>query len=236
MKFLVLALLFTQVAIASPRVILSPVEHLYIPNGFDSNDSVELVVSGSFPNTCYGRNNVAIKFTNNVIDIRVTALAPEASLLGTQFCPQVAIPYKEVISLGNLQGGNYRIRVNYTRVSGLIETLKVGESSSSAVDDHVYAAVEWVESKGGNQFVLHGMKYTDCFKLDRVEVVSNNKDTVSVLPIMKQVSSICPMKGVPTSYPVSLDLSRLKMDKPLIHVRTMDGKSVNSIVDLSERR
>jgi hypothetical protein len=53
---------------------------------------------------------------------------------------------------------------------------------------------------------------------------------------MKQVSDFCPMKGMPVSYPVRFDFSGLKVKKPLLHVRTMDGKSVNTIIDLEGRR
>ncbi len=118
----------------------------------------------------------------------------------------------------------------------LEEKLTVAEASSNFVDDNIYAAIEWVQANGGHQFILHGQRYGHCLELKEVKVVSNKKNTLSILPIMKQVSEFCPMKGMPVRYPVKLDLSSLNISHPLLHVRTLDGKSVNSVFKLEEKR
>jgi len=207
----------------------APVKHLYVPTGFDSNDSVEVVVTGHFPNPCYSRNTVTVDVKDDVINVEVTALLRSEEKL---LCPQMQVPFKEVVSVGNLQGGDYKINVNGV----LSETLTVEEASSSAVDEHLYAAIDGLEHKGGDSYVLHGWRYSTCVDLDRVEVVSNKKDTLSVLPIMKQLSDFCPMKMTPVSYPVKLKTETLKSKEPLIHVRTMDGKSFNKILGMREQR
>ncbi len=225
-KFSVLSLLLFNVAFAQPEIILSPVGHIYTPEGFDSNDSVEVVVTGNFPNPCYGRNKVEVRVEDDVIDIEVTAILSERF---RRICPEMMIPFKEVISLGNLQGGEYFVNVNKGAVKGV---LNVAEAPSNAVDEHLYAAIDYVEKKGKEDYVLHGWKYSDCVHLDKVEVVSNNRDTLSILPIMKQTQEFCPMKGMPISIPVKLNFASLKTRLPLIHVRTMDGKSFNSIINI----
>ncbi len=228
-------LLFSKLASAS-QVVLSPLDHLYVPAGYDSNDAVEVVVTGAFPNPCYSRNQVEVRVKDALIDIRVTSLAPASGPKSASIvCPQMIVPFKEVVSIGNLQGGKYLVRVNAQGRNKLLDTLTVAEASSSAIDDHVYSAIEWVEQKGANQFVLHGVRYSPCFELADIKAVSNGKDTVSLLPIMRQVSDFCPMKGMPVSYPVRLDFSSLKTRRPLLHVRTLDGKSVNSIVNFGSR-
>ena len=233
MKFSIMFfMLLSNVALATPQVILSPVDHLYIPEGFDSNDSVELVVSGTFPNTCYARNNVEINVVDDLINIRITALAPESSKKDSRACAEMIVPFKEVVSVGNLQGGSYLVQVNKGSRYELSKSLKVLESPSSAIDDHVYAAIDWVEIKGDGEYALHGWKYSNCFELDKVQVVSNKSDTFSILPVMKQLTDFCPMKGMPVVFSVKLNFSDLKTKKPLLHVRTMDGKSVNTIIDL----
>lgn len=206
----------------------APVKHLYIPDGFDNNDSVEVVVTGYFPNPCYSRNTVEVLVKDDVVEVLVTALQTENKLL----CPDMAVPFKEVVALGNLQGGHYKIHVNST-LSG---QLKIGEADSNSVDDHLYAAIDQIESKGAGKYVLKGWRYSPCIELDHIEVISNKNDTLSVLPIMKQVSDFCPMKLTPVSYPVNLDLSSLKENESLIHVRTMDGKSFNTLIKLNEQR
>lgn len=228
-KSLVLSGLFlSQLAFAQPQIIPAPVKHLYVPQGFDSNDAVEVVVTGNFPNPCLSRNDVSVSVIEDKIDVLVTALMPDEKLN----CPDMLVPFKEVVSIGNLQGGEYQIVVN----KKLKEKLVVEESASGAVDEHLYAAIDNVEKKADGKFVLQGWRYSNCIELQKIEVRSNNKDTLSVLPIMKQVSDFCPMKMMPVSYEVSLDFRDVKVDEALIHVRTMDGKSFNKIFDLKERR
>ncbi len=172
------------------------------------------------------RNDVQVTIHEDNIDVRVTALMPDQKIN----CPDMMVPFKEVVSIGNLQGGDYKITVN----EKLKDTLTVVESSSNAIDEHLYAAIDNVEKKANGKFVLHGWRYSNCVEFDKVEVISNNKDTLSVLPIMKQVSDFCPMKMMPVSFEVKLDFRDVKVDEALIHVRTMDGKSFNSIVNLKE--
>lgn len=210
--------------VANAEISLAPVKHLYIPTGFDNNDSVEVVVSGTFPTPCYSRNTVAVDVVGDTISIEISAIQRDAKAL----CPDMLVPYKEVVALGNLQGGSYEVVVN----NKLKETLLISESSSNAIDEHLYAAIDQLEKVSENEYVLHGWRYSNCVQLDRVEIISNGKDTLSVLPVMKQLSQHCPMKGTPVSYPVRLDFDQLKTKEPLIHVRTMDGKSFNTILNL----
>lgn len=226
--FTTLMMMSVPAVYAQLDVTAAPVKHLYVPTGFDSNDSVEVVVTGNFPNPCYSRNTVSVEVKDEVINVEISALRRDDKLR----CPDVQVPFKEVVSIGNLQGGDYKINVNNT----LSEKLNISEATSGAVDDHLYAAIDNLEHKGGDDYVLHGWRYSPCIDLDRVEVVSNGKDTLSVLPIMKQLSDFCPMKLTPVSYPVKLGVRSLSITEPLVHVRTMDGKSFNSVLDLRERR
>jgi hypothetical protein len=218
------AILLASMPQVKAEVTLAPVKHLYVPNGFDSNDSVEVVVTGNFPNPCYSRNTVSVDVKGDQIAVEVSAIRRDTKAA----CPMMLVPFKEVVSVGNLQGGTYDIVVN----DKLTETLTISESTSNSIDDHLYAAIDQVEQKGANEYVLQGWRYSNCIDIDRVDVVSNGKDTLSVLPVMKQLSSFCPMKMMPVAYSVKLDFSNLKTKEPLIHVRTMDGKSYNTVLNL----
>jgi hypothetical protein len=227
-KMIAIALMSSFSAMANTNVVPAPVKHLYIPDGFDSNDSVEVVVTGNFPSACFSRNEVKVSMKEDLIDIKITALSVEK----VKQCPDMIVPFKEVISLGNLQGGEYKIRVN----NKLQDMLLVTEASSSSVDDDLYAAIEYVERKSADEVVLHGWRYSNCIDLKEVKVVSNNKDTLSILPVMKQLSDFCPMKMMPTQYKVKMNFRTMKMKEPLLHVRTMDGKSINTIINREERK
>ena len=223
-KMILAVVLMVSFSQAYAEISLAPVKHLYVPTGFDSNDSVEVVVTGTFPNPCYSRNTVNVEVKGDQISIEVSAIRRDTKAA----CPMMLVPFKEVVSVGNIQGGTYDLNVN----DKLTDTLTVGEASSNSIDDHLYAAIDRLEQKGPTAYVLHGWRYSNCVDLDRVEVVSNGKDTLSVLPVMKQLNSFCPMKGMPIAYNVNLDVESLKTREPLIHVRTMDGKSFNKILNL----
>jgi hypothetical protein len=216
-------IIFSSLVQAGPEITLAPVKHLYVPNGFDSNDTVEVVVSGSLPSACHSRNTVKVDVRGEVIDIEVTAITTNNQ---KKRCPDMIIPFMEVVSVGNLQGGDYQVIVN----EKLTENLTIGEASSNSIDDEIYAAIDHIEKKSENEYVLHGWRYSHCIDLKEVKVISNGKDTFSVLPVMKQLSTFCPMKMTPVSYPVKLDKGSLKVKEPLVHVRTMDGKSFNKIL------
>ncbi len=231
-KMILCALLLSSFAqAASPKIVEAPLKHLYVPVGFDNNDTVEVIVTGEFPNTCYSRNKSTVTVAEDKIYVDITAIVNEESRLD---CADMMVPFKEVISLGNLQGGEYDIVVNGKAKFALTDKITIAEAESNSVDEHTYAAIEYVEKVGKNDFLLKGISYSDCMKLDKIEVLSNKKDTLSVLPVLKQVSNFCPMKGIPVSYQVQLDVSELKTKEPLIHIRTMDGKSVNSILNLTK--
>lgn len=223
-KLLFLVLVISSVAQA--QIKLAPVRHIYVPVGFDNNDSVEVVVTGYFTSPCQGRNNVKIKIADENINVEITSIQRAKKSV----CPQVIVPFSEVVSVGNLQAGDYVINVN----GKLKEKLSVLESSSNSVDDYMYAAIDNVEKVDTQNFILHGWRYSQCMDLKQVRVVSNGKDTISVLPVMKQVTSFCPMKMTPVAYHVKLKMSELKTKEPLIHVRTADGKSFNKIIYMAD--
>src|SRR4051812_28210755 len=105
--FILMSMLLTSAAMAQ-TVARAPVKHLYIPDGFDSNDSVELVVTGTFASPCFARNTVSVKVIEDKIKIEITAIRRNTKAM----CPEMLVPYKEVVSVGNLQGGAYEVTVN----------------------------------------------------------------------------------------------------------------------------
>jgi hypothetical protein len=215
----------------SSHVMAQTVDHLFIPNGFDNNDNVELVVTGKFPNPCYTHNKVEVDVKNDSIYIEVTSLSNQAKSL----CEDMKIPFSETVSIGNLQAGDYNVFVNQGSRNELRGKLDVAVSGSSSVDDHFYAQVDYVELgfTGGlsGDAVLVGSSVSPCLKLDHVEYISNKNDTLSILPIMKKVSQDCPEKRSRLSIPVKFDPRKLNAQKILLFVRSIDGKSVHAFVD-----
>ena len=221
---LLLGLISAQAS--TPIEKLVPVDHVYAPAGFDSNDTAEIVITGFLPNLCHKTPTSKVKRDGNKVEIEISSLYYHES---NPYCPEMIVPFEETVSLGLLDKGKYHITVNGKSQWEIKEKLSINESTSASVDDHHYAYVNYIEKEHANDVVeLKGYNPSDCFELDRIEYVSNGKDSYSVLPIMKQVRGFCPMKMVPFSYKwkVPSDISARRI---LLHVRTMDGKSVNSV-------
>lgn len=207
-----------------------PVDHVYAPKGFDSNDSVEIVVSGVLPNLCHRSPRAIAVVEGRTIKVEMKSLY---YLPSDPFCPEVVVPFIEVVNLGLLEKGDYTVVVNEgqsVKTEGALEIAEATHQTSEA-DDFVYAGVEYIEKKEGTRKVqLKGYNPTDCYELDRIQTVANGKDTLAVLPIMKKVREFCPMKMIPFQYEFEVPRkSDLTSDVILLHVRRMEGKSVNTL-------
>jgi len=225
----VISLAFSSILYAGPIVVNAPVEHLFVPNGFDNNDNVEVVVTGNFPNSCYSRNKVDVQIKNENINVTVTSLVNGHDQ--KDVCEKIEIPFMENVTIGNLQAGDYKINVN----NKLEEKLNVDIASSRSVDNHLYAMINYIELgfTGGlsGDAVLVGRIQESCLNLDTVEYLSNGKDTLSILPIMKKVSDDCTGERKYLEVPVKFKPRAFSSNKVLLFVRTMDGKSVSSLID-----
>lgn len=209
---------------AEPVLINVPVDHVYAPKGFDSNDDVEVVVSGYLPNLCYKNPRATYTVEGNKIMINLKARRWNGGEKNA-LCAEAVVPFLESVHVGILDKGVYDIMVNKTAQGAII----INEATSDAVDENIYANVHYAQRVEGTRTVkLEGYNPSDCFEFDRVEFVNNGKDTYSVLPKMKQVSPFCPMKMVPFTYEMEVPTD-LSADKVLLHVRAMDGKSVNAL-------
>jgi hypothetical protein len=215
-----------------PEVVEAPIDHVFVPNGFDNNDHVELVVTGKFPNPCYTRNKYDVKVKNDTIKIDITSLSMDDPAYTK--CEPLKIPFTEVVDVGSLQGGDYKVIINEGGKYEQKETITIGTASSDSIDDNIYAMVDYIETgfTGGasGDAILVAQSPSPCLTLDRVEYLSNNKDALSVLPIMKKVSSDCPEKRERIEIPIKFDPSKFKFEQILLFVRTIEGRSVNTII------
>jgi hypothetical protein len=224
----VLLLLIANVAFAGNQTeMYVPTDDIYVPKGFDSNDNVEVVVTGFLPDLCYHSPQAkVIKTEGKNIIIEVKALY-KTDMNGA--CPEVIVPFTETVEVGVLDKGDYNLIVNQGQPTSLNTPLAVGDSFSPYIDDFVYLSVDYVKKDYKNRIVtIHGWNPSDCFVLDQVKIISNDKDTLSLLPILKQVRDFCPMKMTPLNVEVEIP-NILEKQKILLHVRSMEGKAYNTI-------
>lgn len=199
-----------------------PVDNVYAPPGYNSNDNVEVVVSGFLPNLCYRDLEAVPVVEGNKVKIKVQAKDFSGPGIG---CADMIVPFVESVKIGLLDQGDYDIVVNNMKEAPLY----IDEFSDDAIDDEFVANIESIEKNFENrQIVMKGHNPSDCYVFDRFEVNDNGRDVYSVKPIMKKVRDFCPMKMVP--FELNFDVPQgLMSDRILIHVRSMYGQSVNSL-------
>ncbi|MCB9091942.1 MAG: hypothetical protein H6621_02555 [Halobacteriovoraceae bacterium] len=205
---------------------LIPVSRTFVPVGFDSNDNVEIFVKGYLPNLCYQTPQFKVKKRGTKIYVDVKAYYyPDQP-----YCPQVIVPFGLTVPVGRLDSQKYNIVINKNTEYETNESLVVGSARSENVDDYIYALVENIEVKDG-KLILSGNNPSDCFALDDIEIISNGKNTYSVLPKLKKSTDDCPVKQEPFVYEKEFT-NNLDTEKVLFHVRKMDGRAINQIVKI----
>lgn len=195
--------------------------NVYIPKGFDSNDASEVIVSGVLPNHCHQAPKVEVKGTSpKEIEVTVKALYSP----GDQ-CLQVMIPFTLTVHLGILDSGDYKIKSNNHKTGSMTIDL----ARTIAMDENIYANVEYIEENDYDRTVtLVGTNPSDCFELDRIDYTTNGNNTVSILPILKLKSEEC--LPVETDFEYEFKVPNTLTAKVLLlHVRKMNGKSVNKV-------
>lgn len=104
---MVLTLLsFSLPSRADENEFASPVNRIFIPSAFDGGDAVEVILHGSYPNSCYraGRTGAEVDEAAKTIVVWATStLAPE------QFCQQTFVSFLQVVNVGVLAGGRYTV-------------------------------------------------------------------------------------------------------------------------------
>jgi len=223
MKSLFAALIFasTTLLAAPPTVIDADVENLFVPSGYDSNDNVELFVSGSLPSTCHTRNRAEFSVQGSTINVQVTQIF---SLDLDGGCHIMNLPFVETVSLGPVPEGVYTVVVNGV----LKESMIVTRPHAAGRDDFIYAMIDEINVEEGK---LVGKTMSDCLEFDHVEYVSNSKDTLAILPIMRRTSEFCSGRRTRFEVPVSFNLERFSAKKVLVIVRTLDGKAVFKLIE-----
>jgi hypothetical protein len=208
------------------EIIIEP-QKIHVPMGFDSNDNVEIVVAGALPNTCYGQPFGMAKI--NGMDV-ILDMKAKKTVGKDMTCVRALAPYLLSIPLGRLEQGTYRVLINTGSDLQKGGELLVQRPSSNRIDDFTYANVTKVKKairKGA--IILEGIHSSGCIEIDRVEMVPNkindSYDTVSVLPIVRQVQPNCDRTIKPFSY--EFLVPNPQKNDVVFHVRSTEGQALN---------
>lgn len=210
----------------SPVEIIVPLHRSYVPIGFDDNDNVQVTVEGIFADTCHKIASSTPSVSGNLITIRQTAYRYGG------ICLSMLIPFTSTVDLGFLAPGMYAIIDDATGAN--LGELPVARSTTSAADDYLYAPIAdaWVlASVGQRTLVLTGSFSDRCTTMGEVKV-SYSERVIIIQPIaQRHTSRDCMGK---TRFRKEIALKTALEGVYLLHVRSMEGRAVNKMVDITD--
>lgn len=194
---------------------------LYVANGFDDNDLVELTVVGNLPNSCYKNPFYEIERKDNKYIIRLFA----HYLPSHEGCREVSMAYTETINFGMMYTGEYGISL-VNKKNTEVKNLVIKEASSQLVDEFLYGNVSGViENDANREIELIGTNPVNCLEFDKV--VSEVQDTMIVIrPLFKEVGT-CENKSTPFKIKFNVPFLQDQLPGIMLHVRVMNGRSFN---------
>ncbi len=218
-----------------PKVFLMPPEQIYSPPGFDSNDNVQLVITGYLPSTCFrvGATTAEVDHSTKTITVHNNAYFYSHS-----WCATVQIPFIKTIDLGLLQPGEYKVQAENWHGSFIRgENLPIQPSVNSGPDDFLYAVVDEVHYSNTDgkapMLTVTGTLTGDCMELDRIELKYRSKNIIEVLPIVKLKGDSEKECGSQlTTFERQVPIQSKGTGAMLIHARSLNGQSINKEIKL----
>lgn len=241
MKFfssIVLFLLVGQNAFTTempnPRHVVTAPKEVYIPQGFDSNDNIEIFFAGYFSDACYkaGFSNIFVDEEKQSIYI-----TDSAYYFGYDFCAAVIVPYSKGVDAGILPPGEYQVQFQHSRKNFVDSgVLRVAKAYKEKTDNYLYAPVRNIryfpnDAELGSHIVLSGDFYSTCMRIDEVQVNQReDSNVIDVLPIAALDRANCEdaPEGIP--FEVKAKVAELPPGRFMFHTRILNGRSVNEIV------
>lgn len=213
----------TALRAAAADVTISPMV-LYVPLGFDDNDEITAVVEGLLPDPCHKLRAPEVTPVGDRLEIRIKASLEKG------WCPDVPVPFTQVVPLGVLRPGNYRV----TAGKDLNEPLPVAAAKAPTKDDHFYAPIDAARVFVSNRVrvVLEGRFTNTCLRIKEVRALPLHRKTFVLLPIAEMTErdpdgNRCKFKMI--SFNEKVELPPVVGGRYLIHVRTMNGQALNEV-------
>ena len=211
---------------ADNTITLVPVSTHYVfaPVGFDDNDETLVVLDGYLPNSCYRVADPEI--VSDLVGKKISVQA-RARYIGGVACLQALVPYTKTVKLGVLPKGDYTVLSNQGMLG---EPMAVTQANNAGPDDFLYAPVDSARVQtaldGTLSAVLEGRFTNTCMQWKEAKVFYTGK-TIQLLPVIQMGEENC--QEVETPYRQVVALNRLDAGRYLLHVRSLNGESVNTV-------
>ncbi len=204
------------------------VDDMFVPNGFDDNDGVEIVLDGWLQSSCDTvlEPKVTVDFARGTIKIEPKAIH------GVFECLPMKTRYTVTTHIGALPYGDYDVITNN---GWLVKHLFVEEASNAGPDDYIYANVLEAfvdyapDDKTDNRWavVMIGKFTNSCQKWASIEIKKHEK-TFTVLPKLRTEGELCAPVIEPFTTRVPLE-DPVDAERYLAHIRVQKGKAINVV-------
>ncbi len=230
----VFAISLTGFAMEGPTEIPASIDKIFIPHGFDDNDTTEIVLFGKFFNSCYKVGNSGAEVDHDKKTIRLWATSYHYD---GEFCAQAISPYIQSVKLGILFEGTYTIAMkDDPTVTG---ELVIRKRTTESPDDHLYAPVHnaavKVDAETGRQSLkIQGTyPYTlvGCMVMQEVRMDYGPNNVLVVLPIMDHMDGeVC--ENHKQDFDLEYGLPQPLLGENLLHIRVLNGNAYNRYVNI----
>ena len=213
-----------------PVLVNAHPDAVFAPAGFDDNDDVQIVVEGMLSDTCHKSGPI---YTRIDADKKTIYVTPMAYYYPGSWCAQVEVPFVRTVALGIFPRGSYSIVVEQGDGKfAKMADLPIAVSKNSGPDDYLYAPVTDVEVRTQGttpKLVLRGKFTNTCMHLTEVKMVNAPKNVLAVMPIAEMGTENC--KAEIRAWETTVEIKTPLQGKTLVHVRSLDGQSVNRVVE-----
>lgn len=213
--------------------------------GYDDNDTVEVILHGTLKNACYSIGNAEFeRIGENKISVKqfarklTTGVCADESKLPTHLLLQV--PFTTELTLGQLGNGPYQVVYNQSfGNSAGVRDLVVARSKLPSVDELPYASVSAALTrdvygpKDDVKVTINGVLTSSRMELNPVVQWEKVDDVYVVLPTVKVRNDVlCTYMLRPFQF--NLNIGNSDPGHYLVHVRSMNGNSVNKVFEVPE--
>tara|TARA_Y100000768_G_scaffold107251_1_gene78753 strand:+ start:17689 stop:18426 length:738 start_codon:yes stop_codon:yes gene_type:complete len=209
-----------------------------IPQGYDTNDNIEITFTSKLPNACFVPDeHIMKKIEDYSYQIEFRIKRRDLSECNDRQLNQFKNPiyYNETISLGELNSGKYTVEAIYEDKI-ITKNFEVAKARTNSLDDTIYAPIstafipEMLYTHQRPRLILTGIIQETCLQVQRTKIeVKRFNNMFLVLPKAFIHSSI-PCR--PTEKPLQKIISLGDIEEPgvyFIHVRSQSGLSVNKV-------
>lgn len=225
---------------AASELVEVSISKVFVPEvGYDDNDTVQLVLDGALPNTCYSAQKVAAdvdeeKKVISIVKYASLSVEGECSNLKEQVKPQfiTPVPFNDVETLGQLTAGEYTI---IYKGDGMVEQRKTFNVDVALVAEQnalPYAAVtevsvpDYVPEQTEVLVTLRGTLNNSCYRLNKEVAVGRTGDVIIMKPTVDVIKKdFCLM--VQKTFTIDVPIGKFEANRFDVQVRKMDKKLIN---------